>query len=67
MLREASDNNNYQNNRPNKLNNNPTNQSKEINIINIINQNVSINIKICNETQDFYVKNPHINCGDKKP
>ena len=64
MLREVRDNNNYQNNRPNKINNNPTNQSKEINIIN---QNVSINIKICNETQDFYVKNPHINCGNKKP
>ena len=64
MLREVRDNNNYQNNCPNKINNNPTNQSKEINIIN---QNVSINIKICNETQDFYVKNPHINCGDKKP
>ena len=64
MLREVRDNNNYQNNRLNKINNNPTNQSKEINIIN---QNVSINIKICNETQDFYVKNPHINCGDKKP
>ena len=34
MLREVRDNNNYQNNCPNKINNNPTNQSKEINIIN---------------------------------
>ena len=23
--------------------------------------------KICNEHRDFYMENPHINCGDKKP
>ena len=41
------ENNNYQNNHDNKLNNNPTNQLREINIIN---QNINMNIKICNGT-----------------
>ena len=46
-----------------KLNNNPTNQSREIKLIN---QNISRNKKICNETQDFHMENPHTNCEDKK-
>ena len=56
MLRNVGDNNNYQNNCPNKLNNNPTNQYNKS----------EYKQKIYNETQDFYMKNPHTSCGDKK-
>ena len=65
MLGDVRDDNSYQNDHSN-LNNNLTNQLKEFNIIN---QNISRNIKIFNETKDFYVENP-TNCtnyGDKKP
>ena len=40
---------NLQDNKPNNFNNN----------INIIKHNISRKIKICNETQDFYVEKPH--------
>ena len=56
MPRNVRDNNNYQNNHPNKLNNNPTNQYNKS----------EYKHKICNETQNFYLENPHTNCGDNK-